>query len=223
MIASRSRRRSAWVVAACAVVLGLTTVAGCSAGLDTQTSNQVAPVPGVEWDSPDGTISLRNVQIAPTGADGYAKGASAPLLVRIFNNGIKPIKLVGVRSDTGTIQLFGGPATAKTQEASPTAAATPTGSASPGGSPSPEATASPTPTGPVGSTEVNITVPVGSFVELIPGEGPYLQITDLTRDVKPGDDQPVLVQFTFDDGQNGILQLRIAPPETARPRPTSAE
>jgi hypothetical protein len=220
VIASRSRRRSAWVVAACVAALGLTAVAGCGAGIQTQTSSQVAPVPGVSWDSPDGSVALRNVQIAPTAVTGYPEGSSAPLFVRIFNNGRLPIKLTGVRSDTGTVQLFGGPNPTKA-EPSPTAAS-PTATASPGatGSPSPSPAASPTPTGPVGSTDITIAIPVAGFVELVPGEGEYLQITGLTRAVKPGDDQAVLVQFTFDNGQNAILQLRIAPPLTANPRPS---
>jgi hypothetical protein len=121
--ASRSSRRArlcaALVTGAVALVAGLA-LASCSAGQITQTSSQVAAGPGANANL--GPVALRDLLIAYNAPDGYPQGGSAPLIVRIFNNGEKPVTLVTATAEGAAekVLLVGGPVM-------PTPGAAPTG------------------------------------------------------------------------------------------------
>lgn len=200
MTVSRPRPlRAITVIAGLAIAAGTLGVSACSAGFVTQTSGQVAAVPGANADGgPDNAISLRDLQVAYPGTQGYAAGADAPLVVRIFNNGTRAITLrsVSAGSAADSVRLVGGPSPA---------------------APSPEATpgASPLPT-PTGQTSLSLSVPAGSFLLLVPGTGPFLQLSGLKQPLVPG--QSVLLTFAFDDGSTIHLNVPFAPAPSAAPR-----
>src|SRR5262245_7331546 len=115
-------RRSVRSLAVGAVLAGA--LAGCSAGNLAQTSEMVPPVVGVNEQI--GPIALRDVHIAYNGPGGYPKGGTAPLVVRLFNTGTTPVKLVGVTAHPAAekVLLVGSP----TATTSPAPTESPTGS-----------------------------------------------------------------------------------------------
>jgi copper(I)-binding protein len=217
----RSRLALAALAAGVGVVLGL---AGCSAGLNAQTSQQAPPVPGANANI--GNVALRNLVIQYNGPAGYAAGDDAPLVVRLFNDGMEPVTLTGVTADKAdSVSLVGTPAVV-TPTDSPTIAPTNTATAQPEeteGTPTATQTASPTPT--VTPTRaaprpVSITIPAQSFVLLVPGEGDagHLELTGLTEAISPG--EFATLTFTFDDGSSLVVQVPLAPPTNPVPRAT---
>lgn len=94
---------------AAAIALALS---GCSAGLNSQTAAQVPVVPGtnvtVAGPGGQGTVSVRDVQIAYPGVDGYQAGSSAPLLIRIFNDTSAEVE-VTITSQAGGVALTSAP------------------------------------------------------------------------------------------------------------------
>ncbi len=140
-------RHPARIVTAALVAGGCAALAlaGCSAGQITQTSGQVSAVPGANVTA--GAIALRNLLVQYNGIGGYPAGGDAPLVVRIFNDGATPVKLVGVRADEATVVTLVGVPTPQGSPApvSPSPAASPSESAAPSPSPSGEPAASATP------------------------------------------------------------------------------
>jgi copper(I)-binding protein len=214
----RVRAGAALFLAAAAVAA----VSACSSGLITQTSNQVAAVPGANaYAGPNGEVALLGVMIAYNGPEGYPIGGNAPLIVRIFNNGQTAVKLVGA-SAAGAARVD-----IVTDNASPPAEQTPdpTGSpdpsvdptASPGADPS--ATSGAEPPAPAGGGDIDVEVPASSYKLLVPGTGAYLQLTDLTAALTPG--ATVRVTFELEIGTEKAsveMTVPVAPPETAVPR-----
>jgi len=195
------------------LVLAVTTaalVSGCSSGQIAQTANIVAAVPGASVDSPDGRISLRDLVVSYK-AGGYAKGQSAPLAVRIFNNdNTKPLTLTAVTADKGKVLLVSaGPSSAPS-----TVPATPSRLA---GSPSSSAPAATSPTrAAAGGERISVLVPTGGYVVLVPGSGEYLAVTGLTGQLLPG--QSIKVTFAFDNGTTLTVAVPVGPPESPLPR-----
>jgi copper(I)-binding protein len=201
---TRLVRALAGVFAGVGVVVA---VSACSAGQITQTSSQVAAVPGANVDA--GQIALRDLVVAYNGPQGYAEGASAPLVVRIFNNGQSTVQLVGATAEGAAngVTLIGGvqPQT-EAQNTSPSPSATQTTT--------PTATPSPTQ---AGDEKISVPIPPASYVLLVPGSGPYLQLNGLTTAIIPG--QSVPVRFTFSDGTSVRVQVPlVVPPNTLVPR-----
>jgi copper(I)-binding protein len=225
--ASRSSRRArlcaALVTGAVALVVG-PALASCSAGQITQTSAQVAAVPGANANV--GSVALRDLLIAYNGREGYTQGGSAPLIVHIANDGQNPVTLVTATADAAAekVLLVGAAATsAPTATATPSAAASasPSRPASPSPSAaSPSATATPrtTPSARAepGQETFSIVVAPKGFVQLVPGKGPYLQLTGLKRPLIPG--QSVPVTFRFSDGSSATVDIPFAPPPSELPR-----
>ena len=78
-------------------------LAGCSAGQITQTADTVAAVPGANQQV--GGLAVRNVFVEYPGTEGYLTGGSAPLSIRLFNDSMSPVRLVGVTSSNGPVAL----------------------------------------------------------------------------------------------------------------------
>ncbi len=133
-------------------------------------------------------------------------------MVRIFNSGPTPIKLVGASADEAaeSVRLVGGTPTATAAPASPATTATgspsaePSGTASASAGPTASASAAP-PAPPAGQATFSIEIPVDSYVLLVPGQGPYLQLTGLTAALEPG--YVVPMRFTFEGGT--VIDLRV--------------
>lgn len=214
MPVTRSSIRSAVLLAAfAALTAGL--FSGCGAGQVTQTEAVRPPISGVNADSADGMIGLRDLAIAYR-PGGYPSGANAPVRVRIVNSSQAAVRLVEVTSDVGAVVSSGGSAApspsaapASSAPASPAAGSpAPSVSASNGrrsGSPSapgsvaPSASeaASPSPA-PAGSAQINIEIKPDSLVALAPEAARYVQITGLAKAVRPG--ETVMMRFRFDNG-----------------------
>lgn len=90
------------IVAICGA--GALALSACSAGQVTATDGMVASVPGSSAEI--GDIALREVKVQYDGAEGYAPGDVAPLVIRIFNSGVTDDRLTGVTSPAGQVTLF---------------------------------------------------------------------------------------------------------------------
>jgi copper(I)-binding protein len=222
---TRSRMRSVVLLAAAtAAAAGL--ISGCGAGQVSQTAIHEAAVNGLNADSADRLLRLRDLQIVYR-EKGYPQGGSAPISVRIFNTGPAAVTLTGVTSDAGTVVLTGTAATTSPSPAasptSPSPAASPTSpspspngrSPSPTGSPSPTAASSPSPGAP-GSTQINVAIPTDGFVMLSPEATRYLQLTGLSRALRPGDSVPMT--FRFDNGTTITASVPFGVPMSPLPR-----
>lgn len=203
VIASRPRHRTLRAAAVSALLLSVSAsgLAACSAGQITQTSTQVASVPGANADvkvAPNGAalLALRNVMFAYNDPAGHPVGGKAPLIVRIFNESALPVKLTGVEAPGfGQVVLSG-----KAGEQVGTTAA-----------PSPGASEAP-----AGDTTISVDIPAHGYTELVPGEGAFLQIVGLTQKIVPGDLVPVT--FTFSNGASATLQVSTSPPSVPAER-----
>ncbi|WP_426509341.1 hypothetical protein ACPPVO_01290 [Dactylosporangium sp. McL0621] len=230
-----ARRRTVLGAALMATAaLGVGLLSACGSGQITQTENQKPAVPGINADSADGKIALRDGGIPY--ADQYKAGSTVPLNVRLFNNAQQSVKLTGATSDNGKIVLVGGgrPSAAPSSP-SPTpttASATPSGTKKPSGSPSAE---SPSPTRPAepsptsaGASAIAVSIPVNGVAALSRDNGgtTYLAIDKLTGEpLLPGGALTnVVFTFTYTDGSTTTIKLPnlpMTPPSTPLPKPSS--
>jgi copper(I)-binding protein len=219
---SGARRRIRVGVALFVAAAALAAVSACSSGLITQTSNQVAAVPGANaYAGPNGEVALLGVMIAYSGPQGYPIGSNAPLIVRIFNNGRTAVRLVGA-SAAGAARVEkvtdnAAPPAQQTPEptASAEASADPSASPSADSSGSPAPSAEPTQPPATGGASLDVQVPPSEYKLLVPGTGAYLQLTDLTAALTPG--ATVRVTFELEIGTEKAtveMVVPVAPPET---------
>ena len=224
---TRSMMRGATALAASAAVAAGLLLAGCGAGQVTQTEGQQPPVSGVNVESADKKILMRNLAIAYPGPEGYARGASAPIHVRIINQHQNTVRLVAVTSEAGTVAL-GGPAAVPSSAAPAPATSSAAPSGSPSGSPSvsgsrsasasPSApaspTASPSPSGPAVNRQINVEIETRGIAVLDQSGQRYLVITGLSEEFKPG--QSIMMTFRFDNGveieTNVPIEIPLSPP-----------
>jgi hypothetical protein len=203
-------------------------VSACGTGQYAQTANQVPGVPGTNLNAgPNGTIQFRNVVVQYSNPNGYPAGGSAPLVVRIFNDGQDAVTLTSVEAPgyASEVLLTTGSATPiPTPAASPTTVAptvaptgTPSGTPKPTGSAAPTATPTAVPTTaapttpPAPGSTFPVTIQPGTWADLIPGQGPYLLLTSLTKPIIPGGN--VVVTFHFGDGTTATLPIPVDLPE----------
>jgi copper(I)-binding protein len=219
--------RGATALAASAAVAAGLLLAGCGAGQVTQTEGQQPPVSGVNVESADKKILMRNLAIAYPGPEGYPRGASAPIHVRIINQHQNTVRLVAVTSDAGSVAL-GGPAAVPSSAAPAPATSSAAPAGSPSGSPSvsgsgsasasPSApaspTASPSPSGPAVNRQINVEIETRGIAILDQSGDRYLVITGLSEEFKPG--QSIMMTFRFDNGveieTNVPIEIPLSPP-----------
>ena len=82
-----------------ALAAGVATVAvialgGCSAGQVAETAMLDAPISGLDTQSPDGSLLIRNLQVVYNSPTGYPAGGNAPLQVSLYNESRQPITVV---------------------------------------------------------------------------------------------------------------------------------
>jgi hypothetical protein len=208
----------------------LTGLAACGAGQITQTDVQVAVVPGVNVNSADGQIALRDgmIDYAPT----YQVGQPIPIEVRLFNNSHQAAQLTGVRvTDNtfhGTVLLVGGPTpTPSPTTPSPTPSTPPSGA--PSGSAVASASASPTPSptpSAIGAAQFTVPIGVGGVAVLTKTGGTYLAITDTSAPLIAGRTVSTELTFSYEDGTTTTMtdvDLPVTPPLSAIPRPSASE
>jgi copper(I)-binding protein len=196
-------RRRARIVAGSVLVAGLLAVSACSAGQDTQTSHQVAAVPGANASAgPAGgdiSVALRDLTVVYKDPKGYPAGADAPLAVRLFSQGGQAVSLIGASSDAAQAVVLAGGGTAPTVGATEEVA-----TASPGASPA--AAAQP----PAGESTFEVKIPAAGYTLLVPGSGPHLVLNKLKMPLVPGDS--VNVTFTFSDGATVTVPVPVGVP-----------
>ncbi|SDY11324.1 hypothetical protein SAMN05444365_101710 [Micromonospora pattaloongensis] len=220
----RGTRRAAVLLAGAAASALL--LAGCGTGQLAETALKDSAVPGVNADSRDGAIQLRNLLVPYKDPKGYPAGSSAPISVALYNMTGSPIT---VRITTAPPQdpeskdsvLSGrsvslvaagaaspgaspGPSASVTaipsgaNTVSPSASASPSDSASPSGAPAESASPSGEPERPA-----EITIPAGGSAIFLAGsnrEG--IQVNGLDRDLVPGKS----VNLVFEFEHNGERQ-----------------
>lgn len=220
-------------------------LSGCGTGQIAETAHKVPSVPGVNVDSRDGAVSIRNLMVAYAGVKGYPAGADAPLIVALVNNAETPVTVTvtaaapaGGPQDTvvsGTSVVLAGK-TAPTSAPSPTATASPTASAS--ASPSPTASASasasesasptaPSPTAPSPSasaepptgTPAAIEIPAKGSVMFTAESTELLKVVGLSAPLTPG--KSVNLTFAFSSNNEQLtVTAPVGVPLTAAPRAT---
>jgi hypothetical protein len=198
---------------------GLAAISACSAGQVTQTDTQVASVPGVSANSPDGKIAIRNAVVAY--APKYLPNSTIPLDLRLFNNSGAEVRLTGATTDNGRVVLFGGPTASSSPSPSPSVSA----SKKANGSPSPSPSSSPSPTS-AASTTINLLVPPDGPQVLAPGTGStYLAIVGRTADLLAGGSTSVTLTFTYADGSTTAISLDVpvGTPLSPPPRVSASE
>jgi hypothetical protein len=217
--------------------LGVGLLSACSSGQITQTDSQVPAVAGVNVNSADGQIALRDAVVAY--ADEYKTGSTVPLSVRLFNNSQQSVKLTGVTSAGGKIVLVGGtkasaappPPSPSSSSASPSASGTrrPSGNASSSASAPVSSPASPTPVPSptsAGSSDIAVEIPVAGFVALSREGGTYLAVDKLTAEAMHSGAalKDVVFTFTYADGKTTTItlpDLPMTPPLSPLPKPSS--
>lgn len=101
----RTARLPRGVLVGGALALALA-VSGCAAGQISQTADQVAAIDGAN--ATVGDVGVRNALLATAPATGYAKGADAPLLLTISNDGVDGDTLSQVSSAAAAdVQISG--------------------------------------------------------------------------------------------------------------------
>jgi len=188
---------------------------GCGAGLDAHTREIVPPVPGVNADSADHLLGVRDLHVRYNGPQGYRPGSTIPLEVRLFNEHENKVSLtcVKVTNGTGAVALVGGAATpSATPTAPPSASPSPaspgpasaSATASPNGkkaagsaTPTPavppstpsatSAAPSAAPSTPACGAGFSLALPPFGFAVLSPETGRYLAVSGLDRELRPGD------------------------------------
>jgi len=220
------------------LVAGVATVAavaltGCSAGQVAETALKKPSNMGVNTDTADGSIAIRNLTVIYQGPSGYPAGGDAPLEVFLSNQTTAPIVVtITSRPDpaataqdpvvSGRMVALAGSGSG--QSAEPSAAPEPSGSrpaASPdnvepsSGAPV-EPSASVAPAAPAGQP-ARITVPPNGYQSFLPGDPEQVTVMGLTDRLIPGGS--VNLVFEFSNGQPALtLRAPMAVPMSPVPR-----
>jgi hypothetical protein len=172
--------------AAGAAMVAVIALAGCSAGQVAETALLKAPVSGLNTQSPDGTLQIRNLQVAYDTPAGYPANGTAPLQVSLFNQTEQPM----------TVTISSRPQTDVTPGIV-SAMQVGVGALAPSAEPSPSASAPAEPAAELKPAKFVIP-PLGSQT-FIPGSGQNLQAVGLSNALKPGYSLALTVQVN--DGE----------------------
>ncbi|GAA2644325.1 hypothetical protein [Paractinoplanes durhamensis] len=172
--------------AAGAAMVAVIALAGCSAGQVAETAILKAPVAGLNTQSPDGGLLVRNLQVIYNGVDGYAAGDDAPIELSLVNQTQQAITVLISSSP----QQDAGESTVSAQQVGVSGGASATPSAAP--EPSlPSADASGTPSAPATPTKAPLqaarfTIEPLSSVRFLPGDKESLVASGLSGELRPG-------------------------------------
>ncbi|WP_433827558.1 hypothetical protein ACQP2E_36830 [Actinoplanes sp. CA-015351] len=230
--------RRAGLVAGAATVAVLA-LAGCSAGQVAETALLDTPIGGVDSQTTDGSVYVRNLQVAYPGLEGYKAGANAPLELSLYNQTNEEVTVsitsraieqsqVVSASQVGVVSggapsagVSSAPAAASSEHASedPSAHASTSASASVSESaseaPSKAPSASPSPSVSVAPAQFKI----GAQGSLLfrPTDAAQLQVIGLSEELLPG--ASVNLVFEFSNNSESLeLQAPVANPLTPGPR-----
>lgn len=207
-------------------VIGL---AGCSAGQVAETANLQTAISGVNTQSPNGALLVRNLQVIYNDPEGYPVGGTAPLEVALFNQTDSPITVMisstppqRATETVVTAQQIGVSGSAAASAAPSAAASEPAPGASepaPGASepvPSPSESAA-TPA----LQPARFTIQPHGTESFMPGDPQSLQAVGLSGSLGSGDALAVTIESSVTDRP---LELRapVATPLSPVPRAPGA-
>ena len=173
-----TRRVAQAAGAAMAAVIALS---GCSAGQVAETAILKSPISGLNTQSPDGTLLIRNLQVAYNGPTGYPANGTAPLQVSLFNQTQQPLTVTITSKPQRTV-------TAGVVSAMQVGVSGGAASAGSSAAPTPDASASASaePATP-GLQPAKFTIPALGSQTFNPEGGPAtLQAQGLSNALKPG-------------------------------------
>ena len=174
--------------AAGAAMAAVIAVSGCSAGQVAETAMLKSPVSGLNTQSPDGTLLIRNLQVAYNGPTGYPANGTAPLQVSLFNQTQQPLT-VTITSKAQTTVVAGIVSAQQVGVGAPA----PSSSA-----PAPGASAAAEPSTPA-LQPAKFTIPALGSQTFNPEGGPTtLQAQGLSNVLRPG--YSLAVTFTVENG-----------------------
>jgi hypothetical protein len=233
-------RRAALLAGAAAVAAVALT--GCSAGQVAETAIKKPSNSGVNADTNDRSVAIRNLAVAYNGPEGYPAGGSAPLEVALANQTTSPITVnVSSRPATGGAPEQGvvsGTMVGLTGGASASAPATPSAAPEPSGSRPPATPDTDTPDNvepssgapsvpvqpsvsapPEASAQpARLTLPAHGTVSFLAGDQQQLVVFGLTDRLLPGMSVNLVFEFS-----NGAAPLVIPAPVTVPLSPAPRE
>ncbi|MEU8656628.1 hypothetical protein [Actinoplanes philippinensis] len=210
--------RRAAMVAGAATVAALA-LGACSAGQVAGTAMLDTPIAGVNAESSDGKVLVRNLQVEYNGIKGYEAHENAPLEVSLFNETNDTVTVTissqaaANRPDVLSATRVGFVSTATVTTPGEVAGTSAGASAEPGASAAPSPSTEPAST--VAPAQIKIG-PQGSAV-FKPTDAAQLQAVDLSGELKPGMTLNLVFEFS-NDATPLIVQAPVASPLTPAPR-----
>ncbi|GAA1598145.1 hypothetical protein [Actinoplanes couchii] len=212
--------RRAALVAGAATVAALA-LGGCSAGQVAETAILDTPIAGVNAQSENGSVLVRNLQVEYNGVEGYASGEAAPFEVSLYNQSNEAVTVTISPSSVERPQVVAGTqvgfvSTATVTTPGQVSASTGAASAEPGASTGASTGAvTGTPAASVKLATIKL-APQGSALYR-PTDAAQLQILGLREELKPG--MAVGLTFEFSNGDAALdLEAPVASPLTPAPR-----
>jgi hypothetical protein len=195
------------VLVAGAAAMAAVALAGCSAGQVAETSLKRPTNMGVNGNNSDNSVLVRNLVVPYNGPTGYLKDQPVPLQLALFNQSTDEVRV--------TVTSLPPSGSKPVPGAIPGSTVTLSGPA-PSDSATPAATPSATPTGAPAQPAV-ITLPPSGSATFLPGDTQSLQISGLSKDLRPGDS--VYVTFSFSNGAAPLaLVAPVGVPASPAPR-----
>ena len=155
--------------AAGAAMVAVVALAGCSAGQVAETANLKTPISGLNTQSADGSLLIRNLQVVYNDPKGYPAGGSAPVEVTLLNPTRQPI----VVTITGGTPPDGAEGIVSAQQV----VVGPTSGSGPASEPASAAPA---------QASARFTIAPLSSESFLPGDTELLQATGLSQRLVPG-------------------------------------
>ncbi|GGN14577.1 hypothetical protein FHR83_004615 [Actinoplanes campanulatus] len=200
--------RRAALVAGAATVAALA-LGGCSAGQVAETAILDTPIAGVDTETADGSVFIRNLQVEYNGIEGYEKGENAPLDLSLFNQTAEPVTVTITSAAPDLPQVVGAD-----QVGFVSAAATVTTPGEVAASPSvaPSASALAATVRPARIQIAPLSAATFRSTDLIP-----LQVIGLQGALTPGASVNLVFEFS-NSSEKLVLQAPVASPLSPAPR-----
>ncbi|MBU2663246.1 hypothetical protein KOI35_06960 [Actinoplanes bogorensis] len=185
-------------LAAGVATVAVIALAGCSAGQVAETAMLKTPISGLNTQSPDGSLQIRNLQVIYNDPDGYPANGQAPIELALFNHtttemtvliSSKPLQdeIAGVVS-AQQVGLSGGSVASAAPSAAPSA----------GASSAPSEPAAPA------LQPARITIPALGSASYLPEDDTKLIATGLSDELVPGHSLSLVFEVS---GQSQPIEL----------------
>ncbi|MCO8274446.1 hypothetical protein M1L60_28000 [Actinoplanes sp. TRM 88003] len=204
-------------LAAGTATVAVLALAGCSAGQVAETALLQAPISGLNTQSPDGRVQIRNLQVDYTDPEGYPANGDASIEVGLYNHTTEPVTILisskPLQNETAgvvsarQIGLSGGSAAAS-PSANPEPSGGPDGASAQPGPPDqagsiPDPSGAPSASGapasaPAAATlqPARITLQALSSTTFLPDDTAKLVAAGLSDDLKPGNSLSLVFEIS---------------------------